>query len=645
MRYFEVAPNKIVRSGQAVFTYASNQEISVGHIVSIPIGKSTATGIVIKEVNKPEYTTREIEKLIEETPLPKHLVDIALWIADYYNTPLATVLQTILPRGLDKKRRQAKAIQDKNVRDRTKIVLNPEQISAVKNILDSRGTVLLQGVTGSGKTEVYKEVVRRETKNGRSAIILVPEIGLTQQLVDEFSLEFPDAIITHSKMSEAERHISWKKALNSKGPQLVIGPRSALFMPVNKLGTIVVDEAHEPSYKQEQSPRYSALRVASMLSKLTESVTILGSATPSIADRFTAETNGAPIIRLEKRARNEVVPAKIDLVDMTKRDNLSTRRFFSKKLIQEIEESIKLKEQVLIFHNRRGSASSTLCEECGWTDLCEKCFVPRTLHEDSFELICHICNSSRKAPTSCPECQSANIIHKGIGTKRIESELASLFPRAKIARFDSDNKAEDALSAKYHELYSGEIDIIIGTQVVAKGLDLPNLRTVGVMQADSGLSMPDYGATERTFQLLSQVVGRVGRDNRDTNVVVQTYQPSHPIIQYGLTQNYEDFYKYASQERKKAKFPPFRYLLQLTTVYKTEDGAVRASRNLANKLRQNLPSSVEILGPTPAFYERQHDTYRWQLILKSAKRQDLVQALEHLPPNNWQYELDPTSLL
>ena len=250
-----------------------------------------------------------------------------------------------------------------------------------------------------------------------------------------------------------------------------------------------------------------------------------------------------------------------------------------------------------------------------------------------------------KVPTACPVCSSANIIHKGIGTKLIESELRKLFPKASIARFDGDNSNTETVSERYKELYDGTIDIAIGTQVVAKGLDLPKLHTVGVVQADSGLSLPDYASAERAFQLLAQVVGRVGRDERDTAVIVQSYQPTHPVIQFGLKQDYAGFYDYAIKERAKGGFPPFRYLLQLTDVYKSEGAAVRNAKDLARELRSKVPKGVEILGPTPAFYERQHDTYRWQLTLKSPSRNALVQALAHVPTTHWQSDLDPSSLL
>jgi len=299
----------------------------------------------------------------------------------------------------------------------------------------------------------------------------------------------------------------------------------------------------------------------------------------------------------------------------------------------------------LIFHNRRGSASTTLCENCGWTAQCPRCYIPLTLHSDRHHVRCHICNYQQTVPTSCPDCGHVEIIHKGFGTKLIETELRKLFPQAVIARFDADNDTKETVNARYGELYSGAIDIAVGTQVIAKGLDLPELRTVGVIQADSGLALPDFSASERTFQLLAQVVGRVGRNKHATQVIVQSYQPTHPSVTFGLAQDYESFYHYALAERKKGLFPPFTHLLQLTCIYKSEAAAIRNAQLVARDLRSKLHADVTILGPTPAFYERQRDTYRWQLTLKSPKREYLIAALAFVPTTHWQSELDPTSLL
>lgn len=276
--------------------------------------------------------------------------------------------------------------------------------------------------------------------------------------------------------------------------------------------------------------------------------------------------------------------------------------------------------------------------------MCPRCIVPYTLHSDLHRLQCHICGLSGRVPTSCPDCHSTDIIHKGLGTKLIETELRKLFPDYRIARFDGDTDSNETLERQYQDLYDGKISIIIGTQVVAKGLDLPHLRTVGIIQADAGLTLPDFAAPERTFQLLAQVVGRVGRSSHETTIVIQTYQPEAAAIQLGISQNYEAFYAHTIAQRRSSYFPPFVYLLKLTCSYKTEQTAIRNTQAFATQIRQQFPS-VEILGPTPAFYERQRDQYRWQLVIKSASRQQLVDICRLLPGPNWQFDLDPYSLL
>lgn len=645
MYYYEVAPNQIVRATSASFTYSSDQKLAIGHIVSVSVGKKSLSGVVIREVKQPSYETKPITSVIEDTPLPEQLITLALWLSDYYASHLATVLQTLLPRGLQVQRRQRSVDHHTSRRERTKFVFTNDQTRALATIEQmSPGTGLLHGVTGSGKTAVYIEAAKRCLKKGRSAIILVPEIALTSQLVDEFSHHFDDIILTHSRQTEAQRHSAWKDALTSSTPRVAIGPRSALFLPLQRVGLIVIDEAHEPSFKQEQSPRYSALRAASVLATAHKAKLIMGSATPTISEYYLASQSGRPIISMPTPAR-EISKPGITLVDMTKRQNFRQHRFLSDQLIRQLEETFESGNQALIFHNRRGSASTTLCENCGWQAGCPRCFVPLTLHADNHQLRCHICGYRDKVPTSCPECHHTDVIHKGIGTKLIESELRKLYPKKTIMRFDGDSETGESVEEKYKELYDGTIDLIIGTQVIAKGLDLPKLRTVGVIQADSGLSLPDFGASERTFQLLAQVVGRVGRSHHPTTVIVQSYQPTHQAVVDGLNQNYDHFYKATIAVRKYAQFPPFTYLLKLTCIYKTEAAAIKNAQKLAAELRTRIAPTVQILGPTPAFYERQRDTYRWQLILKSPRRSDLVDALQYLPLAHWQSELDPMSLL
>ena len=645
MYYYEVAPNQIVRANSATYTYSSERELVIGQLVGISIGKKSLVGVVMRAAKKPAYETKPIASIIENAPLPQPLVTLADWLSGYYATHLATVLQTILPRGIQKTRRTRQSSPHISRRERTTIVFTSEQKVALTTIEQmSPGAALLHGVTGSGKTAVYIEAAQRAINKGQSVIILVPEIALTSQLVDEFSHHFDDIILTHSRQTEAERHAAWKEALDSPTARIVIGPRSALFMPLQHIGLIVIDEAHEPSFKQEQSPRYSALRAASILAQAHEAKLVMGSATPSISEYFIAEQSKRPIITMTKPARTITKPI-ISLVDMTKRQNFKQHRFLSDMLLLQLEETFESGHQALIFHNRRGSSSTTLCENCSWQAGCPRCYVPLTLHADQHHLRCHICGFHDKVPTSCPECHHTNIIHKGIGTKLIEAELRKLYPKKTIMRFDGDSETSESVEQKYKELYDGTIDLIIGTQVIAKGLDLPKLRTVGVVQADSGLSLPDFGASERTFQLLAQVVGRVGRSHHPTTVIVQSYQPTHQAVVDGLNQNYEHFYKGTVIERRRAHFPPFTYLLKLTCIYKTEAAAIKNAQALAGELRTKISPNIQILGPTPAFYERQRDTYRWQLVLKSPQRSDLVAALQHVPSTHWQSELDPMSLL
>lgn len=644
MYYYEVAPLKIVRANQHVFTYSHELAVNIGQLVTIPIGKGKLTGLVVKKVKKPTYATKSIDTILDIKPIPLNLVMTAQWISEYYSTHLATVLQTVLPRGLTKKRRIPKPSVKKSSRIRTNFVFNSDQKQAISQIENmTPGTAILHGITGSGKTAVYIELVKKTLQADSSAIVLVPEIALTSQLVSEFQNHFDDIILTHSKQTEAERHLAWTKALSSSKPSLVVGPRSALFIPVSNLGMIIIDEAHEPSYKQDQSPRYSALRVASVLASHSKAKVVQGSATPLVAEYYLAKQAQRPIITMQTKANPKATDSTIELIDMTKKHHFTEHRLFSNELLMQLRQNLEQGKQSLIFHNRRGSANTTLCEQCGWSAICPRCFIPFTLHADKFQLSCHICGNTARVPTSCPDCQSTDIIHKGIGTKLIESELKKLLPAANIARFDGDTANTETVESRYGELYDGTIDIIIGTQVIAKGLDLPRLNTVGVIQADAGLSMPDFGASERTFQLLAQVIGRVGRGEHKNNIIVQSYQPSAPAVQLGLKQDYREFYDITIKERRRAIFPPFTYLLKLTCVYKTEAATIRNSKKLATSLRIAY-KDIAILGPTPAFYERQRDTYRWQIIIKSSRRSTLNAIANNLPPG-WQYDIDPNTLL
>lgn len=644
MHFYEVSPLKQTHARESVLTYVTKEQLTRGQIVTVPVGTATVAAVVLRKVKHPDFATKPITSLLTEQPLPEPLLALHEWISTYYATHPVTVWRTMLPSGLTKNRRASHNPPLPPKRKQEPVKLTKQQSQAIATIWETKhGTTLLHGITGSGKTAIYIELAKRTVAEGKSVIILVPEIALTSQIVADFAPHFPDIALTHSTMTEAARHTLWTSLLTSAQPRVVIGPRSALFMPVPQLGLIVIDECHEPAFKQDKSPRYSALRAASILAQSAGARLVLGSATPNVSDYYLAQKTKKPIVTLNTPARRHTLKPEVTLIDMTKKAHFTRSSFLSTTLLTALNDALAAGHQSLLFHNRRGSAPITLCEHCGWSAACPRCFVPLTLHTDEFRLRCHLCNHTEPVPTACPECHRATILHKGIGTKRVEEELRRLFPNARIARFDGDTK--EGVDVHYQKLYDGDIDIIIGTQVIAKGLDLPKLRLVGVIQADSGLALPDYQSSERVFQLLAQVTGRVGRNEHASRVVIQSYQPTHPSVVYGIAQDYLSFYKWCIEERRRAHFPPYTHLLRLTAVYKTETGAVRASQALVKKLRNTLPKHVEIVGPAPSFYERVRDTYRWQLILKSTSRSELVDALESLPPAGWQSELDPLSLL
>ena len=633
-----------------VLTYQSSGQLAVGTIVSVPVGKKTSLGVITKQVKQPDFACKDIAKVVIDTPLPQTLLQLHSWLCDYYATKPGIAWQTILPARIASKPRIKDSGQpDAHAKNRTHILLNKQQRSAVAAIrATDSGTILLHGVTGSGKTEIYKTITQDVIDSGKSAIILVPEIALTAQLVGEFRNRFANVIVTHSAMTASERNAAWRQILFSQEPLVVIGPRSALFMPVHNLGLVVIDECHEPSYKQETSPRYNTTTVASKLCSLAKARLILGSATPSVNDYYLAKHFHRPIITIDKLARADAVKPTTKIVNLTNHDNFTTdSQLFTRPLLESMRQAIKNHQQVLLFHNRRGTAGLAMCENCGYLATCPNCYTPLTLHGDKFQLICHLCGYTERPPLSCPDCHEATMIYKGIGTKRIEEEARKLFPSATIRRFDGDTAKGEAVQDVYNELRNGQTDIIIGTQTIAKGLDLPHLAVVGIIQADAGLAMPDFSASERTFQLIAQATGRVGRNSQPTVAIIQTYQPDAPAVKYGAKQDYHAFYDEEIKKRQLGHFPPFSHLLKLSCAYKTERGAIEASRRLAADIHKQYTDKVRILGPAPAFYERLRGQYRWQIVVRSSHRQTLASIADQVAGStgNWQIELDPISLI
>ncbi|MBP9738647.1 primosomal protein N' [Candidatus Saccharibacteria bacterium] len=643
MQYYLICPVGVFAGTQDVLTYSSKLAIKVGSIVVIPFGTRTKLGVVLDQTQKPSFTTKPID-LILPYVLPRHLLLLADWISTYYVTRLSFIMQMLIPTGITKKRRKVKPATSAPKRSTEFEPLTLDQKSAITRITNSEQTThLLHGITGSGKTRVYQELAKTVISEGKSVLILVPEIALTPQLSAEFDQLHKNVLVMHSGLTEAQRHVNWHALIQSDEPWILVGPRSTLFSPLKNIGLIVIDEAHEPSYQQDSQPKYNALRVARKLADLSSGDVklILGSATPAVADYYLAEQTHTPIIEMftPTMTRN----TSVEVVDMRDRQSFGTHSLFSKKLILAMNNAVAQNEQILLFHNRRGTARMSLCSVCGWSALCPNCHISLRLHHDSAQLQCHTCGHKDNLPQTCPECSSPDIEFKGFGSKRIEAEVQKLYSSLTIARFDSDTKENQQLHHRYQELYNNEINILIGTQGIAKGLDLPHLSTVGIIQADSELFIPDFSSSERAFQLTTQVIGRVGRRGQKSSVIVQTLNPDHPAIVHAVNQDYAGFYSHELKERQAEHMPPFTFILHLTAGYASKLSAEKAAMELAKRIQLRHPS-LFIRGPAPAFHEHKGSQFYQQLIISSSDRSTLTEVAKSLPPR-WHFTLDPTNLL
>lgn len=518
------------------------------------------------------------------------------------------------------------------------LTLNPEQAEVLERVQQSARVIeaggkvkpiLLYGVTGSGKTEVYLQAIQKAIDEGKGAIVLVPEIALTPQTADRFKKRFAkikdQVAILHSNLSEGERHDEWRKVLEQKA-RIVIGARSAIFSPVANLGLIVVDEEHENSYKQDISPRYQARDIAVVRGHLEKCPVLLGSATPSLETWNNAQNDKYELTRMSQRIDDRKMPL-IRIIDMRQeaRKAQSGPTILSHKLRQAMEERLANGEQTILFLNRRGFAKNILCPECGYVANCRHCSTTMTLHRKEDRLICHICGFSELPPRSCPECSSKSIVNAGYGTERVEEVLRQVFDRARIARVDTDamrrkNQLRDTLS----EFRAKKIDILIGTQMIAKGLHFPNVTLVGILNADVGLHIPDIRAGERTFQLLTQVAGRAGRGELEGEVVVQTYTPHHPSIQFARHHDFEGFAEQELQMRRQFGHPPFLHLVLITARSVHQQRAEFSLKTLHARLAKGLPEDMRLTEPLPSPLVKSHDQWRYQIILKAASARKLA---------------------
>lgn len=510
--------------------------------------------------------------------------------------------------------------------------LNEEQKTAVETIWEdySNGIhkdYLLFGVTGSGKTEVYLELIERVLKEGKQAIVLIPEISLTFQTVRRFYERFGDRIsVMHSRLSEGERYDQYVRA--GKGEiDVMIGPRSALFFPMERLGLIIIDEEQENAYKSENVPKYHARETAQYLARLTKSTLVLGSATPSLAAFQKAQSGEYKLLRLTKRAKNAQMP-EVSIVDLREELAAGNRSMFSRKLAAQMKERLAKGEQIMLFLNRRGYAGAVSCRACGEAIMCPHCDISLTYHKGD-KLLCHYCGYETVKPSVCPSCSSKYIGLFGTGTQKVEEAVHREFPEATVLRMDADTTKKKGDHEKIVEAFAnGEAQILIGTQMIVKGHDFPKVTLVGILAADLSLHASDYRAAERTFCLLAQAAGRAGRDRLAGSVIVQTYQPDHYSITTAAKEDYEGFYRQEMAYRKLLKYPPAAHLLAILIQSEEEKKAKEAAERMAQVLRQNLEASDgfdTMNGPVPAGLSRINDVYRYLIYLKSKNYERLMQ--------------------
>jgi len=646
MYYYEVLVSSPRYHKRETLTYASGQKLAQGSLVALPLRNREELGIVVEATAKPSFKTKEISRVLTGQPLPEASLNLLNWIAEYYPAPWGYITSLFMPRSLLQTARVKPLPLPDNVSLGALPPLTPEQQTTL-NVIEktSSRSFLLHGDTGSGKTRVYIELARKQLENGKNVLILTPEIGLTPQLVREFEHAFKQQVLVlHSNLTISQRRAAWLQVLVAKHPLIVVGPRSALFAPFSNLGLVVVDESHETAYKQEQAPRYDARRVAGKLAELHTAQLILASATPPVSDYYIATARKLPLLRMTKLATSQKPAAPLIEVVMARDKERFTRHpQLSDDLLDALQLSLNKGEQSLVFLNRRGSARLVLCKVCGWQAICPNCGLPLTYHGDHHHLRCHTCGHTQPAVSRCPDCGNTDIVFRSLGTKSIVEALAHFFPKARIQRFDTDNLRNERIEEHFASVSSGKVDILVGTQLLAKGLDLPKLGFVGVVSADTSLSFPDYTAEERTYQMISQVIGRIGRGHRAGRALIQTFHPGSPAIQAAIDKDWASFYENELAQRQQFGFPPFFYLLKLTAARKTSASAQKAAEALVYELReQHLP--VFIVGPSPSFYEKSAGEYRWQLIIKAKDRSQLIKVIDLLPAN-WTYDLDPTNLL
>ena len=630
-----------------------------GHRVLVPFGRREVRGYVVElHTEVPEIEIRPVLRPDPPDPLLlPHQVELARLVSDHYWAPLMDCLMAMVPPRIRRGRSTGAGASPRQTRHSRLLAiarapgrdlppeLNAEQLAAVAAIARNSAT-LLHGVTGSGKTEVYLAAAQEALAGGLRVLVLVPEITLTPQLVGRFRrrLGVPMAIL-HSQLTDLERAQEWWRVRRGE-VELVIGSRSAAFAPLARLGLVCVDEEGSSAYKQDRVPRYDASWVARHLATITGARLVLGSATPTVATFSQTETGALALARLSRRARGR--DPEVELVDMRQEFLSGHRLALSRRLLEVVDRSLEAGEQAILFLNRRGMATMVLCRECGQTVQCPDCSVAMVQHPELDGLACHYCARTAPLPALCPQCGSRQIKALGIGTQRLESLVRRIWPAARVVRLDSDTARAgggEGYLALYEKFAAGEADILVGTQLAARGLDLEAVSAVGVVDADLPLHFPDYRSAEMTFALVTQVAGRAGRGARPARVVVQTSNPDHYSLRRAATGDYDGFYGDELPSRSAFRFPPYADLIVLTCAHEEDAVAGAAAREAAEAMAAAIAGRgferVRLLGPSPAFIHKLRGQYRWQITLKG---DGLARMRPYAPRGRgWTIDVDPVA--
>jgi len=638
-------PIPLAREEALVYEIPEEDTPEVGLRVLVPVGPRRVWGTVLgMEPKRPDFRVLKISGIPEpRLVVTPELLELCRWVADYYAASLSDVLQAAVPSPIGLTRRAPRLAPEEEtawlaVAPPVREELNEEQRSALtvlEGAVRSRefGAFLLFGVTGSGKTAVYLHAAAEALRGMGQTLILVPEIALSPQTVDSFRRAgFGRVALYHSTLRPRERADVWRAAAAGE-PDLVVGTRSAVFLPFRNLRLIVVDEEQDSAYKQDDAPRYHARDVALVRAQRLGGVAVLASATPSLETFARVKQGRCGLLRLPRRIDGRPLPT-VRITDLRHRGKEGESRFLGAPLLEAMARTLERREQAILFLNRRGHSTYLQCRGCGEVARCDRCDVSYTVHLADQTLLCHYCGAERKLTPTCAGCGASNLWFGGVGIQRIEREVGRLFPLARIARLDFDaTRKRGAAASILGDFRMGKTDFLLGTQMVAKGFDFPMVTLVGIIVADLQLYLPDFRAAERTFQLLTQVAGRAGRGDRAGEVILQTYDPDHPALRCAAAQDFEMFYEQEAAERGELRYPPFGHLLGIEIRGVKKERVIRE----AGKLGDSLPSiargtDVQLLGPAPKPIARIQGTERWHILIRSGSRSALQSFLKKALP-------------